>query len=757
MHRGRDRSVSQSAKARRRSEERASRARDAAAYMPPSSIASTSATSPRSPSRSHSPLPLTISDQVHIAYAADDIHLAKVLLLRLQGIEVTSDSDPRIATVKDEDFDACFIPFGGLDDGRGGLSNFTSTVIAPKSSAVTPAVQRAANLEDKESLWETEARRFTEERIKWECVRRHQSGQQRAMALEQERVRPIKQNEAAARRRMKPTARTLSFALVPAVPQPPPKFKYDFPFASRRVAPSPSSPEPRLSYVKKPEPRDKFQEEYWQPNRVTFQQVLTSMKGDLFPVLPDDRAFPSSAKSRRQVALFEALLAAGISLPPSEKGKERAIPIRCTGCSSRARLPLSPSTSSSSSSGFHRAGSWLSFGGSSRSSTASTSTTASSWASTGIVLDPSPQPKSQRFSASASVGTWLAGARRTTSPSPVSSTRMHVHATQCRCRDSARHPAPKHPLLVALPPPPRVPPHMRDNGNMQGALPFTLGRLATLARNLQAAYVRAVLVGYGGVSPAWDEPEDKQDGHGDKNVCVQERTKDNRRSMPALARIPVPRSPVPRTSTLQLRPPGMRASFAEVRRFLPSPMQAHSSSNIPPDSPSTDDGHPSASDDELLPSACLSQLAPRAPQGVVAPRTNLPTHLPYERVFAPPTPLTRTPWATLARIAATERGGDADWSPPDWCCGPDADSENVLQAEDRAAPWTQAPMLRKRAVTNSAFFRIKALHNAIDTLVYGGGLPMQPRRPREAVVVRGVDTIAGSRLRFVYAREVMVS
>ncbi|KAJ7047050.1 hypothetical protein C8F04DRAFT_905836, partial [Mycena alexandri] len=58
--------------------------------------------------------PPTLSDQVHIAYADDDIHLAKVLLLRLQGIEVTSDNDPRIAAVKDEDFDACFIPFGRL-------------------------------------------------------------------------------------------------------------------------------------------------------------------------------------------------------------------------------------------------------------------------------------------------------------------------------------------------------------------------------------------------------------------------------------------------------------------------------------------------------------------------------------------------------------------------------------------------------------------------------------------------------------------
>ncbi|EEB98983.1 hypothetical protein MPER_01411, partial [Moniliophthora perniciosa FA553] len=60
------------------------------------------------------PPPLTLQDQLHVAYALDDIHLAKILLLKLKGIEVTSDSDPRIAAIKPEDFDECFIPAGGL-------------------------------------------------------------------------------------------------------------------------------------------------------------------------------------------------------------------------------------------------------------------------------------------------------------------------------------------------------------------------------------------------------------------------------------------------------------------------------------------------------------------------------------------------------------------------------------------------------------------------------------------------------------------
>ena len=45
-----------------------------------------------------------IQDQMQEAYAADDMHLARILFLKTKGIEVTSDTDPRIAQVRDEDF-----------------------------------------------------------------------------------------------------------------------------------------------------------------------------------------------------------------------------------------------------------------------------------------------------------------------------------------------------------------------------------------------------------------------------------------------------------------------------------------------------------------------------------------------------------------------------------------------------------------------------------------------------------------------------
>ena len=53
--------------------------------------------------------PQSLEDQIHEAYALDNIHLAKILYLKLQGVHVVDDSDPRIEQVREEDF-----PFGTL-------------------------------------------------------------------------------------------------------------------------------------------------------------------------------------------------------------------------------------------------------------------------------------------------------------------------------------------------------------------------------------------------------------------------------------------------------------------------------------------------------------------------------------------------------------------------------------------------------------------------------------------------------------------
>lgn len=53
--------------------------------------------------------PHSLQDQIHEAYALDNIHLAKILYLKLQGVHVVDNSDPRIEQVREEDF-----PFGRL-------------------------------------------------------------------------------------------------------------------------------------------------------------------------------------------------------------------------------------------------------------------------------------------------------------------------------------------------------------------------------------------------------------------------------------------------------------------------------------------------------------------------------------------------------------------------------------------------------------------------------------------------------------------
>ncbi|KAJ7827212.1 hypothetical protein B0H13DRAFT_1917779 [Mycena leptocephala] len=149
--------------------------------------------------------PPTPSDQIHRAYVNGDIHLAQVLLLRLQGIEITSDSDPRIAVVKDEDFDACFIPLDPL-----GCDMHSVNLLPESSKQVPDAADCRVDL--KERRRETKTRRFS-----------NQSNTQHAASIEREHQRLIKQDKAAVapsdlcrRRYMKSTARVLNFPFMPS-------------------------------------------------------------------------------------------------------------------------------------------------------------------------------------------------------------------------------------------------------------------------------------------------------------------------------------------------------------------------------------------------------------------------------------------------------------------------------------------------------------------------------------------------------------
>ncbi|KAJ7109803.1 hypothetical protein C8R44DRAFT_934498 [Mycena epipterygia] len=759
MHRGRDPRVSLAALTRQRSEERCRRYSPDARTPPLAASRSPSppsdaSLSPRSP-RSRSPTPpLTLSDQVHIAYAHDDIHLAKVLLLRLQGIEVTSDSDPRIAAVKDEDFDACFIPFGRLDDGRGDLKSKPPPVAMPPDTREADA-RRADALREKERLWETEARRFAEERSRCTALKRRQSDHLRTVSIEQERVRLIKQKEAAAavvdlrRRKMKPTARTLNFSLVSPMPQPPSKFTYDFPFTPRNITPR-AVPALRRSPIPQEPRAEPQQSPTREPNRVTFQQVLAAMHGPLF-ALPSERTITLSAnpKARRQRALLDALLAAVDIDTATRKGKGKArvvSPVGCPVCS--PCTPPTPMPSPPLPSGLSRAGSWLSFASSSssssttssRTSTISTSTAASSWVSASTILSPS-SPEAE-FAAP-----WLPGAQRTASPTPSLSTssstsppssastssasspvlvpRAPRSIPRCACH-AARRPASTHPLAPP-PPAPRTPPAREHR-----ALPLTLalGRLVALARNLQAAYVRAVLVGYGGVSAEWESEGDEYAYQGDRRVesyeyadpdardAPREKEKEKEKEEKRVRDTPTARL----TSSLRPRPVGARACRADVGRFLAlsassspsssstiSASASSSSSSSSPTSSSSSSPHTADADEDdetPVPVARLTPLAPRRPSGSSAGRrTALPAT--YACVFAPPVPLPRSPWAP--RLAAVG------------CEDPTSPSASDVHEESGAGPYDAhsdadrphpAPARRARAVPNSAFLRLKALHNA---------------------------------------------
>ncbi|KAF8640717.1 hypothetical protein AX17_000369 [Amanita inopinata Kibby_2008] len=137
--------------------------------------------------------PRTLEDQVHVAYALDDIHLAKILLLKLKGIEVTSNDDPRIAAVQDEDFDVCFFPNGRLvseEDEKAMLET------QQRERERLLEQKRLEQLRAREFIWEYEKCRLREERSR--TLKRRQVEKQRRAAQGERRWRVPRPREAVA-------------------------------------------------------------------------------------------------------------------------------------------------------------------------------------------------------------------------------------------------------------------------------------------------------------------------------------------------------------------------------------------------------------------------------------------------------------------------------------------------------------------------------------------------------------------------------
>lgn len=123
------------------------------------------------------------------AYGADDLHRARVLYLKIQGIDVTSDDDPRIAEVRDEDF--VFVPGGQL-------------VLDDESIAALQAAERreiarrekdgeARKWKERELAWEAEVQRVRMEKAKTQRLREEALRVQQAYkeTLAQERPSPV--------------------------------------------------------------------------------------------------------------------------------------------------------------------------------------------------------------------------------------------------------------------------------------------------------------------------------------------------------------------------------------------------------------------------------------------------------------------------------------------------------------------------------------------------------------------------------------
>ncbi|KAL1708039.1 hypothetical protein EV121DRAFT_254946 [Schizophyllum commune] len=377
---------------------------------------------PTTPSEDADTDAVSLADRVHTAYALEDMHTAKILLLKLKGYRDITEAD--IAAVKDEDFDFCFVPNGRLVED-------ISAPCAVASSSTMPATIKAQTREERlkacEKVWEDGRRAMAEsrqavllkqKRARFEremAERRRLEAEAEERRLEAERILMVKQN---LRRRQRPV---VSYAeLSPTRTSPTPTRHrsptlYDCP--PLQPAPSHSRQKSSLSMsLDQPVPE-------MSQVVVPFKDVVRSMHGQLFPHdsgerLPHTRSSPSPStphatptrKERREKELLTSLLTeAEVVAAEAEKrwkGKGAAVSRRgsvaCPACEkSKSSSSLSSTTSgrslSSTSSGPSRSGSWLSF--SSASSFSSVSTALTTPATSPMVTSP---PKRRSV-----LGSWL--------------------------------------------------------------------------------------------------------------------------------------------------------------------------------------------------------------------------------------------------------------------------------------------------------------------------------------------------------------
>ncbi|KAG5642174.1 hypothetical protein DXG03_003535, partial [Asterophora parasitica] len=367
------------------------------ALTPSASLSPDYYDSPPSPPRS-------LEDQVHVAYALEDMHLAKVLLLRLKGITVTAPDDPRIAAVKDEDFDFCFVPNGRLMD------EASEAALKDRQRRELEALEerrREERLRECERVWDMGKRRLREAKTAAASKRREEEqGRMRRQLRPEESRRPTKRPPVLAappRVAVTQPARVVAYKLVDSAataPRDPQPFVYDFmprhPLTSSRPSVKKTKTAPSHTKAKSPSPfssRSRSRPLFDDTRTVPFSDVLTSMQGPLFPQEPR-----RISKLNREAELLNTLLRV-VEWEEGErrkrKGKGKAAPrplVRwqnseksCIACSTSSPSSSSCSVASTSSTSVSLAPSrrsWLSFSSASSSSSSSSSSTSVSTAAT---------------------------------------------------------------------------------------------------------------------------------------------------------------------------------------------------------------------------------------------------------------------------------------------------------------------------------------------------------------------------------------
>ncbi|KNZ76368.1 hypothetical protein J132_10647 [Termitomyces sp. J132] len=641
LPRGRSRQISPVALARRASQERRA-AKPASADTPP---ALDYYDSPPSPPRS-------LEDQVHVAYAHDDIHLAKILLLRLKGIHVTGNDDPRIAEVKDEDFDFCFVPCGRL------LDDDEEKTLQERQNAELDRVKelrRTQRLKDCERIWEQGKKRLRE--LKTLAVRRRELEEKQRAELQDSRLKYGGElGSRVPRRASCHTARTVvSYKLLaPSSPHKQEPFVYDFmPRPATHLVSRPQT-------LSQPKSRSPFTRPLFDDSRaVPFSEVLTSMRGPLFP-LEQRSTTPLSTKrsqdsqKRRSAELLESLLSVVQSQEEhrQNKGKapERPVPRRkdsggmllpCPTCSSSSLL----SSDSSSSSSSRR--SWLSFSSASSSSVSTAATTPSSSPPSTLLSKPTPASPLRKT-------TWFLGPRPSSHTLPAPSP---ITLPPCKC--STSHLTPVSPADAPIPVLPDAtcstlrsnamvtPAVCSDDTATTPATSLILRRFTQfidLAKGFQHAYMSAAMFV---VPPS-----------SDTHAAASLRLHISRASSSSKPR---------RFRTLNS--PGARACPVDVRVFLSTPVSSQSNNN-----------------QSTLRPIPLRPLDADEDDELELPRTVLPSPLPYELQFKPHPVPPRSPFRAVHGLA-----------PPG----------NVV--------------LRVRNVENPVYLRVRAVENETKGLPVGYG------------------------------------